>query len=158
MSPSFYFLIFVAYYTHVRSVVIDSYSCLDSVFKVVILFLCRICSAGREVGIYVRFNTQWKWCCAWVCVHVRTLSLYSVQQCLIFRTRHKLFFFSYSADWWTPGSGARRLWRTRTVGVVANVCCVCMCVCMCRWACSKGVRWGLCPWFSTPLISVCMWV
>ena len=36
--------------------VIDSYSCLDSVFKVVILFLCRICSAGREVGIYVRFR------------------------------------------------------------------------------------------------------
>ena len=33
--------------------VIDSYSSLDSVFKVVILFLCRICSAGREVGIYV---------------------------------------------------------------------------------------------------------
>ena len=39
-----------------------------------------------------------------------------------------------------------------------NVCCVCMCVCVCvgEHVASKGVRWELCPWFSTSLISVCM--
>ena len=63
-----------------------------------------------------------------VCMCERWAYIASVQQCLIFLTRHKLFFFSYSADWWTPGSGARRLWRTRTVGVVMFAVCVCVCV------------------------------
>ena len=47
--------------------------------------------------------------CMNVCACANAEPIYSVQQCLIFLTRHKLFLFSYSADWWTPGSGARRL-------------------------------------------------
>ena len=49
--------------------------------------------------------------CVCVCVHVQTLSLYSVQQCLIFLYDiiFLCVFFPYSADWWTQDLELRRL-------------------------------------------------